>query len=374
MQRLSVFLFTSILGRKIYDEFDDVLGELKDIYVTTEQGYPRVIGYKVKRDGVTFHYEFRSILFYNDDNKVKIMTRGSKEILPRTYSYLLSRNLLDKKIVDINGKQVVRVDDLRIAEIAGEYRVIAVETGPLAKFRRMNCPGLGKFVYKVLNKDTFNIKESDIHKVSLQGQIKYTDSESSISTFTDNFSFIDENTLLIVEKYRISDLFNGPIPVDEFNLEVKLNSIEIIMVDEIDSTNKTKEYNGSWEFEVPVKKDLSESKNIDIKNIITDGTSIEDIELTPYELKITVKRDKNLPKAIVTFKDNNGNEIENISGHRINDETIIQTLNLPNVNAEYLVGYIKYVDEIHNDTCISCNDDNTHSHEIEMEEKIYLNN
>ena len=116
------------------------------------------------------------------------------------------------------------------------------------------------------------------------------------------------------------------------------------------------------------------SKNIDIKNIITDGTSIEDIELTPYELKITVKRDKNLPKAIVTFKDNNGNEIENISGHRINDETIIQTLNLPNVNAEYLVGYIKYVDEIHNDTCISCNDDNTHSHEIEMEEKIYLNN
>ena len=109
-------------------------------------------------------------------------------------------------------------------------------------------------------------------------------------------------------------------------------------------------------------------------SIGTDGTSIEDIELTPYELKITVKRDKNLPKAIVTFKDNNGNEIENISGHRINDETIIQTLNLPNVNAEYLVGYIKYVDEIHNDTCISCNDDNTHSHEIEMEEKIYLNN
>lgn len=153
MQRLSVFLFTSILGRKIYDEFDDVLGELKDIYVTTEQGYPRVIGYKVKREGVTFHYEFRSILFYNVDNKVKIMTRGSKEILPRTYSYLLSRNLLDKKIVDINGKQVVRVDDLRIAEIAGEYRVIAVETGPLAKFRRMNCQALGKFFYKILNKD-----------------------------------------------------------------------------------------------------------------------------------------------------------------------------------------------------------------------------
>ena len=153
MKKLSVFLFTNILGKKIYDEFDDVLGELKDIYVTTDEGYPRVIGYKVKKDGSTFHYEFRSINFYSSDNKVKILTRGSKEILPRTYSYLLSENLLDKKIVDINGKQVVRVDDLRLAEIAGEYRVIAVETGPLAKFRRMGCQGIGKFIYKVINKD-----------------------------------------------------------------------------------------------------------------------------------------------------------------------------------------------------------------------------
>lgn len=153
MKKLSVFLYTSILDKKIYDEFDEVLGELKDIYVTTEDGYPRIIGYKVRNDGHTYHYEFRSINYYNQDNKVKIITRGSKEILPRTYSYLLSENLLDKKIVDINGKQVVRVDDLRIAEIAGEYRVIAVETGPLARFRRKNCVKLGSIIYKIIGKE-----------------------------------------------------------------------------------------------------------------------------------------------------------------------------------------------------------------------------
>ena len=153
MKRLSVLLFTSILGKKIYDEFDEVLGVLKDIYVTTDEGYPRVIGYKVKRDGSTFHYEFRSVVFYQNENRVKIMTRGSKEILPRRYSYLLSENLLDKKIVDINGKQVVRVDDLRIAEIAGEYRVIAVETGPTARFRRIGLQGIGRFIYRSLHKD-----------------------------------------------------------------------------------------------------------------------------------------------------------------------------------------------------------------------------
>lgn len=153
MKRLLVFLYTQILGKKIYDEFNDDLGELKDVYVTTEDGYPRIIGYKVKKDGVTFHYEFKNINFYDQDGQVVIKTIGSREILPRTYSYLLSQHLLDRKIVDINGKKVVRVDDLRIAEIVGEYRVVAVETGAPARFRRAGMPKLGKYLYKIFRKD-----------------------------------------------------------------------------------------------------------------------------------------------------------------------------------------------------------------------------
>ena len=155
MKKVSVFLFSDILNKKIYDEFNDVLGILKDVYVTTEDGYPRIIGYKVKVDSSIFDYEFRSIEFYLRDNgKIRIQSRGSKEILPRNYSYLLSHHLLDKKIVDINGKKVVRVNDLRIAEIAGEYRVVAVETGNLVKFRRRGIEKLGKTLLKLVGKDT----------------------------------------------------------------------------------------------------------------------------------------------------------------------------------------------------------------------------
>ncbi|NLK94439.1 MAG: CBS domain-containing protein [Clostridiales bacterium] len=152
MKRLSVFLYTDILGKKIYDEFGDVLGELKDIYVTTDEGYPRAIGYQVKKGGVIFNYEFRIINVFNDNGRIIIRSKGSREILPRTYTYLLSHNLLDKKIVDINGKQVVRVNDLRITEIAGEYRVVAVEVGSLARFRRMGIPSFGKLIFRMLGK------------------------------------------------------------------------------------------------------------------------------------------------------------------------------------------------------------------------------
>lgn len=153
MKRLTVFLYRDILGKKIYDEFGDVLGELKDIYVTTDDGYPRAIGYKVKKNSYVYHYEFRIINVINDNGKIFIKTKGSREILPMTYTYLLSENLLEKKIVDINCKQVVTVNDLKIVEIAGEYKVVAVEVGPLARLRRITGVKVTKFILKCLGRE-----------------------------------------------------------------------------------------------------------------------------------------------------------------------------------------------------------------------------
>ena len=181
MRRLSVFLYTQILGKKILDEFGDTLGELKDIYVTTDEGYPRVIGYKVKKNGSTFNYEFRTIVVNEDGGRVTIKTKGSREILARTYSYLLSEHLLDKKIVDITGKQVVRVNDLKIAEMAGEFRVVGVEIGALAKFRRMKIPSFGKVIYKVFNKDC-----SD--KMLMWDEVESIDMVNENSHISDSYS------------------------------------------------------------------------------------------------------------------------------------------------------------------------------------------
>lgn len=153
MKRLSVFLYTQILGKKIYDEFGDVIGELKDVYVTTDEGYPRVIGYKVKKGSIIDNYEFRMIRVSEEGGKIVINTKGSREILPRTYTYLLSEHLLDRKVVDIKSKKVVRVNDLRIAEIAGEFRVVGVEIGAVAKFRRVGIPSFGRALYKMLGKE-----------------------------------------------------------------------------------------------------------------------------------------------------------------------------------------------------------------------------
>ena len=150
MKRLSLFLYSDIVDRKVYDEFEDSIGQLKDVYVTSEDGYPKFIGYRLKKDGYYIDYEFKTIRFYlQDNNKIKITVRGAREIIAQRYSYLLSKNLLDRKIVDINGKKVVTVRDLRVAEIAGEYRVLAVESGPLAKYKKLGLGGIAKFFMKL---------------------------------------------------------------------------------------------------------------------------------------------------------------------------------------------------------------------------------
>lgn len=153
MKKLTNFFLSNFLYKKVYDEYDDVIGKLWDVYVSTEDGHPRAIGYKIKKDGEILNYEFRAIDFIEDDNKCYVKVRDSKEIIPRSFSYLLSKHLLDKQIVDINGKKLVRVNDLRIGEFAGELRVLAVDTGVLALGRRVGMEKLVKGFYRFMGKE-----------------------------------------------------------------------------------------------------------------------------------------------------------------------------------------------------------------------------
>ncbi len=152
MKKLQSFFLSKVLNKRIYDEYGDCIGKLVDIYVTTEDSYPRAIAYKLKKGRETSNYEFKNIDFYDDDGRAIIKVRGCRDIILRKYSYLLSENLLNKQIIDINGKKLVKVNDLRIGQIAGEYKVIAVDTGFLALSRKIGLEKLGYTLYKSFNR------------------------------------------------------------------------------------------------------------------------------------------------------------------------------------------------------------------------------
>jgi CBS domain-containing protein len=152
MERVSEFFLSKILNQNVYDEFEDNIGKLFDIYVTTEQGYPRVIGYKIKKGREIFNYEFKNIEIIKEDNATVVKVRGVKDIIPRKFSYLLSKHLLNKQIVDLNGKKVVKVNDLTMKKIGGEIRVVAVESGIIAATRKYKLDGIIRVFYNILGK------------------------------------------------------------------------------------------------------------------------------------------------------------------------------------------------------------------------------
>ncbi|EHJ01878.1 MULTISPECIES: CBS domain-containing protein [unclassified Clostridium] len=286
MLELPIFLYTSILGKNVYDEFGDVLGTLKDVYVTTEEGYPRVIGYKLKKSGITFHYEFRYIEFANKDGKFKIKTRGSKEILPMRYSYLLSENLLDKKIVDINGKQVVRVNDLRIAKIAGEYRVIGVETGTLARYRRLKIAGVMKFFYKLMRK-------------KLEDKVLRWDDVESLE-------MVDNNLKLAVPYKKLSTLHPADLADILENLDTNSRKQVLESLDEDLAADTLEEIDS--EYKGTIIKELSDSKTVEVlENMPNDEIAdlLDDLDEEERE-KILVnleKEDADEVKELLQYED-----------------------------------------------------------------------
>lgn len=349
MMEVSIFLYTNIIDKKVYDEFGDVLGRLRDVYVTTEEGYPRVIGYKLKKDRVTFHYEFRYIEFTNKDGKVKIKTRGSKEILPMRYSYLLSENLLDKKIVDINGKQVVRVNDLRIARIAGEYRVIGVETGLIARYRRLRISGIMKFFYKIMGKD-------------LEDKVLRWDDVESLEMV--------DNNLKLTEPYKkLSTLHPADLADILENLDTNSRKQVLESLDEDLAADTLEEIDS--EYKGTIIKELSDSKAVEVlENMPNDEIAdlLDDLDEEERE-KILVnleKEDADEVKELLQYEDETVGSIMSKEFISVNlditvgdtiemlkemkpDEEVIHYIYITN-EEEHIKGVVSLRDLIINDT------------------------
>lgn len=289
MKKLSVFLYTDILGKKVYDEFGDVLGELRDIYVTTDDGYPRAIGYKVKRGSSIYNYEFRIINFFDDNGKIIIKTKGSREILTRRYSYLLSENLMNKKIVDINGKQVVKVKDLKIVEIAGEYKVVAVEAGNLGRFKSHRLSQISKMLYKALGREYEDkiIPWEDVESLDLKNNnLQLSNSYKKISSLhpadiADILEDLDEG-----ERKKVFESLDEDLAADTF--------------EEIDD-----------EYKSSIIKELSESKTAELLENM-DNDEIADL--------LDGLEDEEKEKILVNLEKDDAEEVQELMKYE--DETV----------------------------------------------------
>ncbi|WP_315066409.1 magnesium transporter MgtE N-terminal domain-containing protein [uncultured Clostridium sp.] len=135
MQFRSVYL-SRILDRKIYTLNNEVLGTLKDLAVDVNYKNPKVTIAVVKtKRGVKF-IDFNNIDVYKDKKQYMMICNKAigKEL---ENCLLLKKYVLDKQIIDVNGRKVVRANDIRLIILASGMFIAAVDIGLEGVLRRI---------------------------------------------------------------------------------------------------------------------------------------------------------------------------------------------------------------------------------------------
>ncbi len=312
MEKLSEFYLSSVLNKWVYDELNYCIGKLEDIYVTTDYGYPRAIGYKIKNGREIENFEFRNIDVYKDNGKYIIKVVQVKDIIPRKYSYLLSKNLLDKDIVDVNGKKIVRVVDLKMVKSNGYLIVVGVESGTLAIARKLKIENTIKNAYALFNKTP---KKNLISWESVQS-LEMVDSSLKLTTPYNKLSKLHPADIAkIIEDLSSEDRVKV---IDGLDIELASDTLEEMDHDMVKDILKNLS-------EDKAKKILDIMPNDEIANMLDDM----DEETTNRVLVNLDDDDENEIRDLMKYEDEVVGNIMNTDFISFNiDITIEETINI----------------------------------------------
>jgi magnesium transporter len=133
---------SQVIGRPVRDRNDEPIGKVADLIVAVGDRYPPVTGLVVETDRRRIFLPWTSVDSLDDSGaKLSTLTMDLGKFSQRPNEILLRSDLMDKQIVDIDGRKVVRVNDLRLDEVDGALHLVAVDVGTAGLLRRLGVEG-----------------------------------------------------------------------------------------------------------------------------------------------------------------------------------------------------------------------------------------
>jgi len=155
MTSLTTFYLSGIIGKEAFSSDGDAIGTIKDLMVSAmptgnnDPNQQLVTGVRLKiRKEIKF-YSFKSFLVTKAREVINVTCTGLTELGTDEVNngLLLVDNILDKQIVDMNGRKLVRVNDVRLASLPAGTFAIAVDIGIEGLLRRI---GIAIFIKRIL--------------------------------------------------------------------------------------------------------------------------------------------------------------------------------------------------------------------------------
>ncbi|MBM4413943.1 MAG: magnesium transporter, partial [Chloroflexi bacterium] len=136
---VSMLFVAQLFGLTVHSHDGARIGRLHDILVRIEdREFPGINGLVIQDRGRLF---FMPAHVVSEISYTRIEINTTKinlqQFRRRDGEVLLSKDVIDHQIIDINGRRVVRVNDVQIAQIEHEYCVIGVDISPQALLRRI---------------------------------------------------------------------------------------------------------------------------------------------------------------------------------------------------------------------------------------------
>lgn len=140
MERVTSFFFSKIVNKEIYDISGQIIGKLKDSIIDFSMENPTVKYIQIRNGRKSFYVSAEALHITKDEKEKYNIQINSESLLiklPNEDDIYLVRDFLDKQIVDINGRKVERVNDVRLGDINSKWQLVAVDIGTRGLLRRL---------------------------------------------------------------------------------------------------------------------------------------------------------------------------------------------------------------------------------------------
>jgi CBS domain-containing protein len=130
---------SQVLGRPIRDLEGERVATIKDVIVRLgEEDHPPVAGLVARYRRRDFFLSRWRISEFNEQGaRLNADILDLRPFVRRENEVLLARDVLDKQLIDVDGKRVVRVNDVQLIDVGKDWRVTGADVSLQGLWRRL---------------------------------------------------------------------------------------------------------------------------------------------------------------------------------------------------------------------------------------------
>lgn len=134
---------SQLIGRPVRDSGGERIATIRDVIVRYgSDDYPPLLGIIARYRRRLFFIPKRNIADIKESGAT--LSRGVVDFTPftrREGEVLLAKDVLDNQLIDVDGKRVVRVNDVQIIDVGGDWRVTGADVSFKGFLRRLMPKG-----------------------------------------------------------------------------------------------------------------------------------------------------------------------------------------------------------------------------------------